>query len=205
MQTITQHIILDGAKAAPCNPDGVPVAAPASVVVGQKCLLAVRSVNGTGAAVAVTGASGLSQRFVIGQDYDAATTPLFSTANVVWNATETGFTVDLSGTRTAAMLERLGTAESASLVCELACYDASEDESPEHPGFVIQWPIVILNRVDSFADVAPSEDASAAFRRAVAEAVSDMMTDVDALPENATQREIRAAVAGIITALTGAE
>lgn len=160
MQTISQYLLPDGARAVPCDMNGVTLGNPSSVVVGLRCALHVRFIDDTGHAVALSGAAERTSRFVIGQDFDSATVPLFATSAVVWDEDEAGFTVDLTGTRTAEMLAHLGTSERASLVCEIACYSASDDtETARTPAYVVQWPIVVLNRVDSFADPAPAPDS----------------------------------------------
>lgn len=174
MQTITQHITIDGARGTPCNQDGVFVASPAAVVVGQRCSLSVRLLDEAGNPAPMPAAAELSQRFVIGQDYDAATIPLFATSAVAWDDDGEGFVVDLSGSRTVEMMDALGTAESATLICELACYNAAGGDTPETPSHVLQWPILVLNRVDSIGAPTPGTDGYAALVANVAASIAEL-------------------------------
>lgn len=97
-------------------------------------------------------------RFVIADDYDSDTVPLYVVqgASITPNSALGTFAIIMNGTNTAAMIEALGASESRVFKAELSGYDAQGDDEAVQ---VIQFDVCVGSRVNSSVTTHPIDSS----------------------------------------------
>ena len=152
MQTIDQPITATGA-AAELTADADPY-----FVVGMLATLTVRLVNASGTPAPPAGLGNVAAwRFVLAEDWDAATVPCYRTESVAYDPGTATWTVPLTATRTEQALKALGKKGEIAIGCELV--GLPENGTWDKPAFVLQWNAKLRGRRDSDGSPTPVDPA----------------------------------------------
>ncbi len=152
MQIIDHPITAIGAAAE------LAAGADAYFVVGMLATLTVRLVDSSGAAAPPAGLGNVAAwRFVLAEDWDAATVPCYRTEAVAYDPGTATWTVPLTATRTEQALKALGKKGEIAIGCELV--GLPENGTWDKPAFVLQWNAKLRGRRDSDGSPTPVDPA----------------------------------------------
>lgn len=152
MQLIDQPIIATGAAA------NLAAGADAYFVVGMLATLTVRLVDSSGTPAPPSGLGNVAAwRFVLAEDWDAATVPCYRTESVAYDPGTATWTVPLTATRTEQALKALGKKGEIAIGCELV--GLPENGTWDKPAFVLQWNAKLRGRRDSDGSPSPVDPA----------------------------------------------
>ena len=152
MQTIDQPITATGAAA------DLAAGADAYFVVGMLATLTVRLVDSSGTPAPPSGLGNVAAwRFVLAEDWDAATVPCYRTESVAYDPGTATWTVPLTATRTEQALKALGKKGEIAIGCELV--GLPENGTWDKPAFVLQWNAKLRGRRDSDGSPSPIDPA----------------------------------------------
>ena len=152
MQTIDQPITATGAAA------DLAAGADAYFVVGMLATLTVRLVDSSGTPAPPAGLGNVAAwRFVLAEDWDAATVPCYRTEAVAYDPGTATWTVPLTATRTEQALKALGKKGEITIGCELV--GLPENGTWDKPAFVLQWNAKLRGRRDSDGSPTPVDPA----------------------------------------------
>ncbi|MBQ9368768.1 MAG: collagen-like protein, partial [Victivallales bacterium] len=146
MQDINTYIRRHGIKGAIVDAYNMSSSNTPSITIGMAVLLRLRIFEQDADETSPAGAFSTiaSWNFAIDRDYNR-TTEVLLRANTDISVSEDGIIqIPLPDTNTQALVTALGTAESATFIAELAGYENGNTA----PALVLQFPIIVYNRVD---------------------------------------------------------
>ena len=197
MQTIDQPITATGAAA------DLAAGADAYFVVGMLATLTVRLVDSSGTPAPPSGLGNVAAwRFVLAEDWDAATVPCYRTESVAYDPGTATWTVPLTATRTEQALKALGKKGEIAIGCELV--GLPENGTWDKPAFVLQWNAKLRGRRDSDGSPTPVDPAPVTAHAAThASTGSDPVTPSSIGAAASTHSHEQSDVIGLANALAG--
>ena len=197
MQTIDQPITATGAAA------DLAAGADAYFVVGMLATLTVRLVNSSGTPAPPSGLGNVAAwRFVLAEDWDAATVPCYRTESVAYDPGTATWIVPLTATRTEQALKALGKKGEITIGCELV--GLPENGTWDKPAFVLQWNAKLRGRRDSDGSPTPVDPAPVTAHAAThASTGSDPVTPSSIGAAASTHSHAQSDVTGLADALAG--